>query len=306
MPLFEGAKPVANSRSNSRLSVSQVFSPAERWIHDPALPGLFEYSYGGPGMVVLSKGTIVAFSDEPVQDYEYSDLGVNRTTFGLTYANGKNNPIGILQYNVYQNINDRFQGNQPNILTHEYIELPYINGIEHVYDLTGLSGLDDVTLADLPARMKMKWGCFYAAEDTPEHAVKPGDFLVSDKFGKFVKLDLSTATVQDLARIVGQCLAVETDMPPIGWLKWVTPVVETGERADDDNKLDAPSATDGYEFDPNYKFPLTGDHRAPGPWKDYQGIPGLTDGAESGLGAGILPGWDFAGSIGAVRIALRY
>ena len=307
MPLFEGAKPIADSRSNSRLSVSQVFSPAERWIHDPSLPGLFEYHYGGPGKVVLSKGTIVAFADEPVVDYEYSDMGVPRTTFGLTYANGQNNPIGILPYNVYQKIDDRFDGNQPNIYTHEYIELPFIRGIEHVYNLEGLvGGLGDLTFEQLVDRMKMKWGCYYSVDMDPENMARPGDFLVSDKFGKFVKLDLATATVPDLARIVGQVLAVETDMPPIGWLKWVTPVVDEGERADDDNRKDAPDPTTGYDYDPNFKFPLTGDHRSPGPWKDYNGIPGLTDGEESGLGAGILPGWDFQGSIGAIRIALRY
>lgn len=318
MALFEGAKPVANSRSNSRLSVSQVMSPAERWIADPDLPELFEYSYGGPGDVVLSKGTIVAFTDELKDDYE-----TGRKTFPITYANGSNNPIGVLPFNVYKKPDDRLLGNQPAILTHEYIELPYLVGIDSVYNLGSVGGFEDLVgdtnkekLADLATkmnqlavRMKMKWGCFYAEANEPKYVVKPGDFVVSDQFGKFIKLDLETATVKDLARVVGQVLAVETTdtgMPPAGWLKWVTPVVETGERADDNNKLPAPDAKNGYEFDPNYKFPLTGDYRSPGPWKDYQGIPGLTDGAVSGLGVGILPGWDFSGSIGAVRIALRY
>ena len=45
-------------------------------------------------------------------------------------------------------------------------------------------------------------------------------------------------------------------MPPLGWLQWVTPVIETGERAIDDNQLGAPDANKGYQADPNYRFPL--------------------------------------------------
>jgi hypothetical protein len=309
MPLFEGAKPIANSRSNSRLSVSQVFSPAEAFVHADDLPGLFEYSYGGPGKVVLSKGTIVALRETAQKDYE-----TGRFVFPVTYAGEERNPIGVLQFNVYQKVNDRFTGNMPNLLTHEYIELPLIEGIANVYDLTGLTGATDaekfaaLPLADTPTRMKMKWGCFYT--DSVSN-IKGGDFLVSDKFGKFIKLDLATAAVKDLARIVGQVLAIENvdGTAPLGWLKWVTPVVEDGERAMDDNRDAAPSATidgPGYAYDPNYKYETTADYRAPGPWKQYDGIPGLTDGVTSGLGAGILPGWDFAGSKGAIRVALRY
>ena len=515
MPLFEGAKPIANSRSNARLSVSQVFSPAERWIHDPALPQLFEYSYGGPGHVVLTKGTIVAFGGTAVEDYE-----TGKHVFPITYADGTNTPIGVLPYNVYQKVNDRLLGNQPSILTHEYIELPLIVGISNVYDLTGLTGLDKLLLKDIPTKMKMKWGCCYAYDTAEYLTLKPGDFLKSDKFGKFVKWSpeqlsysatvssatsdtfntLNTAesfsanveesftttsngleytltkggtnggsvgaivsiTLADVAlevttdytyaagkvtliedpgadkalvvtfttkaytlaatnlvavksvtvgttalaadayaltdgvvtlddaptagatvsivsykavytltkatpysvavevadenfanftfatpantvtltaspaadeivvnynspsttvasvsvtttgdkpeQIVGQVLAIESGTDPLGWLKWVTPVVETGERAIDDNNLDAPDAQDGYLADPNYRFPLdlSGSYTSPGPWKDYNGIPGLTDGAVSQLGTGILPGWDFAGSVGAIRIALRY
>ncbi len=523
MPLFEGAKPIANSRSNARLSVSQVFSPAERWIHDPTLPRLFEYSYGGPGHVVLTKGTIVAFGDAPVEDYE-----TGKQVYPITYANGANNPIGVLPYNVYQKVNDRLLGNQPSILTHEYIELPLMVGAENVYNINVAGAgntaavkalVDAISLdANLSVNMKMKWGCFYA-HDAAEYALlKPGDYLKSDKFGKFVRwtpenttysVSVSVATsdtfntlntaetfssgnteeftteagtliytltkaganganvgsvtavtldgapletpagysyaagainlsadpgdgkvlsvtysqkvftvaaadvlaIKSVAvgdntlapagyavngkqvtlsadpgpsttitiasyksnyvisktgaydvkvfvgdtefadatytsgtrtvtlsaapgadsitvkyntfealvanvtgvttgdkesQIIGQVLAIESGANPLGWLKWVTPVVETGERAMDDNKLDAPDATSGYPADPNYRFPLTGDYTSPGPWKDYNGIPGLTDGAVSQLGAGVLPGWDFAGSVGAIRIALRY
>lgn len=514
MPLFEGARPIDDSRSNARLSVSQVFSPAERWIHEPTLPTLFEYHYGGPGEVVLSKGTIVAFSGAATTDYE-----TGRATFPITYADGVNKPIGVLPYNVYQNVDDRLLGNQPSILTHEYIELPLIAGAANVYDLDGLSNVGDISIGDLAERMKMKWGCFYI-EDPSD--IRPGDFLKSDKFGKFIKwteqsrtysASISTATNETFSTLleetfntsityevsttngelgydlpdtgvdgefvgqivsvtldgeeqsdpadytysegtitldadpgadadlvvvytglqftlsqdcigikeleidgtpatdpadyvfsgttvitldsdagpdvdinvvgylrdyplaganswgsavevdgeefadfihaagtsfiqltgspdedeltvyynstdtisssvsetvtgdapeqkVGQVLAIETDMPPVGWLKWVTPVVEEGERADNDIRRDAPDATVdpdiGYDYDPNYRWPVTSDHRAPGPWKDYKGVPGLTDGDESGLGAGILPGWDFEGSVGAIRIALRY
>ena len=464
MGVFEGAQPVANSRSNARLNVSQVFSPAERWIHDPTLPRLFEYSYGGPGWVVLSKGTIVAFADEAVEDWE-----TRREMVPITYANGINYPIGILPYNVYQKEVDRLRGNQPAIETHQYIELPLIKGIQNVYNLTptGSETVDELkdmlynTIdldADLATNMKMHWGCYYAYNDAEYATLKPGDFLKSDKFGKFVKwypeqrtvsasvdfshsqefntrfltqivveqseveyeleepaLAIYSASIGDVplvygtdyeltadgkfkilttqsagtqidvwahkttyhlehsnawdisvtaqgteldpteftytpatgnvvisipgitspwattitieycapgamqmnitdtktgdspVQIVGQVLAMEVDMPPLGWLKWVTPVVETDyeRRTDVGNKYDPPNEG-GYAYDADYADLLKSVYNTNSPWKDYAGIPGLTDGAISGLGPGILPGWDFLGSVGAIRIALRY
>lgn len=393
MAIFDtGAAAIANSRSNSRLSVSQVFSPAEYLVHLSTLPALMTYAYGGPGNVVLTKGTIVGFNPTVEVDYE-----TGRNVFPITYANGSNNPIGVLQFNVYEKVKDRLAGNMPNLLTHEYIELPLIHGIEHVY----LFGSSDDTLAErivardafsvnstLATNMKMKWGCFYTHDATEYSALKAGDFVKPDKFGKFIKwnpnksilleavanITLTTPTVTTLIytkepikagttvtvngskagaaqaaitaavvgscvvqltmdhtvaytditinytsalsdpkeQIVGQVLAIEdvTGTVPRGWLDWVTPVVEQGERAGSDIRYGNPTATpddtNGYTYDPNYKHTTIGDYRAPGPWKLYSGIPGLTDGVISGLGAGVLPGWDFDGSVGAIRIALRW
>src|SRR5690606_38402575 len=103
--------------------------------------------------------------------------------------------------------------------------------------------------------------------------------------GKLEKWDPDSDKVHE---IVGQILAMEYDLPPTGWLKWVTPEIDPAdsERAPDTNtsgqtpSYDYKDDSGGYPYDPNYKWPLTPDYRAENiPWmKSYNGIPGLTDG----------------------------
>ncbi len=263
MALFEGARRVPDSRSHSRLVVSEGFSPAERWITDPSLKALFEHHYGGPGYVVIPKGTIVTIKD-PVYDYE-----VGRYVNVMSICDGTSDvPCGVAPYNIYQRVEGRLYHNFPSLITRNYIEVPYMANIYDVYT-------DPQAHNDPPAELdgnnlKMRWGCAYRIGDGLVD-VKAGDFLTADRFGKFIKLDSPGANWE---KVVGQVLAVETDMPPTGWLKWLDWAEEDGERADDQNRLPYPSdPSEGRPWTPDYKWPLT---------PDYRGIPGMTDGAEMG------------------------
>ncbi len=262
MPLFDtGAYLQPNSRSHTNLVISGGNAPAERWIADPTLPSLFEYSYGGPGDVVIPKGVAVALAGM-VDDWD-----TGRKVAALTIADPANGryPIGIAEYNVYARVNDRLKGNQPNVITRDYIELPYI------------PNADDAAL--------IKWGAVFGSAD----AIIPGAYLKAtsdpNNLGKLEPWDSAQDSVID---IVGQILGMEVDLPPVGWLKWVTPEIDNprSERAPDTNTSgQTPSYnykddSGGYQVSPDYKWPLTPDYRAETiDWmKTYAGIPGLTDG----------------------------
>jgi hypothetical protein len=111
--------------------------------------------------------------------------------------------------------------------------------------------------------------------------LREGDFVKAGPFGKFVKWD---PAIDKEYEIVGQVLGLETDIPPEGWLSWVTPEVEKGAGYANGSLRDpfqptAPSPAEGPYYDADYKWPLTSDYRSPGAWKTYAGVPGLTDGA---------------------------
>lgn len=248
-----------NDRTHTNLVRSEGMSPAEKWILDPDLPGLFEYRFGGFGYVVIPKGKIVAVS-APKYDWE-----TEKVVNCLTIATGSNTPIGVAPYNFYEKKRDRMGDNQLSIINREYIEVPF---------LTAGSDAD-----------AMKWGCAVAANST---ALSAGDFVKPDALGRFVKWEINTpvtevagvsnggdqiyltypikpgtnptvittatgeavsttisiqsyaagmikstenltadmsfvytsAASDSIDQMVGQILAVETDLPPLGWLAY--------------------------------------------------------------------------------------
>ena len=268
MALFEGAKRVPNSRSFSRLVVSEGFSPAERWIADDNLNPLFEYHYGGPGWVVIPKGTIVAVDDN-AYDYEVgrevTTLTVARKTAD---ASVNKQPAGVAPYNIYQRVMGRLYHNFPSLITRDYIEVPLLEDVASVYRDTDGSTASEVPTILNSVTLKMRWGCAYHGADPSTQAIEPGAYVMADGWGKFIRWD-----GDNFEDVVGQVLAVETDLPPTGWLKWLDWAEEHGERADDQNNLPYPENPDeGRTYHPDYKWPLT---------PDYRGIPGMTDGGNT-------------------------
>lgn len=289
-------------RTNNRLVVSdELVSLADKWLADPRLPQKFQYHFGGDsGWVVIPKGKIVAF----VPDRQFREFESGMFYTGLTIANGgvdveeddqtlldqgktgtyvrvANKPAGVAMYNVYQKIDDRFSGNMPLFLRRSYIELPWIPEKE--------------------AADKCKWGHVRGQD------LKPGDYLMSDENGNFVKWEEPSVSLvmndgeptlvrtgNPLSQRVAQVCAIEQNLPPEGWLKWVTtpenfavrPWMDragwdtnnSGYTAADLGTPDANGNWPGYPFDPSYRdgFP----RQEPfGNLYFPRGIKGLTDGS---------------------------
>jgi hypothetical protein len=158
-------------RTHTNLVKSEGMSPAEKWILDPDLPGLFEYRFGGFGYVVIPKGKVVAVT-APKYDWE-----TEKVVNCLTIANGTNTPVGVAPYNFYQKNRDRMGDNQLSIINREYIEVPFITG-------------SDAT--------DMKWGCATGANAT---ALSAGDFVKPDASGNFVKWATNKAITETFADV---------------------------------------------------------------------------------------------------------
>lgn len=171
-----------NDRTHTNLVRSEGMSPAEKWILDPDLPGLFEYRFGGFGYVVVPKGTIVSVTT-PKYDWETEKI-VNC----LSIANGSNVPVGVAPYNFYEKRKDRFDGNQLSIINREYIEVPYFHNATPATQKSQLQ--------------EMKWGCassriFSADYNTSALAMlSAGDFVKPDAKGRFVKWYLNKPVTQ--------------------------------------------------------------------------------------------------------------
>lgn len=159
------------NRTHTSLVRSEGMSPAEKWILDPDLPGLFEYRFGGFGNVVIPKGTIVAVT-EPKYDWE-----TEKVVNCLTIATGSNTPIGVAPYNFYEKKRDRMGDNQLSIINREYIEVPFVTGADAA---------------------NMQWGCATGALST---SLLAGDFVKPNSKGQFVKWNVNAVVVENLGAV---------------------------------------------------------------------------------------------------------
>ncbi len=265
MAIFEAdARRKPGTRSNTKLVVSGGSSPAGQWVTDPNLPMLFHYDYGGPGQkeVVVSKGLLVGVAPQ-----RYLDDALGYKKNALTIATDKIRPIGMAPYNFTKHTRDFLDGNQPSIITREYVELPLIRNA------------DDAA--------EVKWG---AAYNTAGAELQPNDLVTwsrdTHNFGKVIKWDETKHSVAD---IIGQVGEVEDDQEPFGWLKWAM-WDEAARRQDEGpgNKsgYNAPG-DEGYPYDPEYvRLGKNGENGYLDQYttmNDAQGIPGLLDGRNKAL-----------------------
>lgn len=301
MALFQGITgplkdtPDQKFRTNTKLQAGTHDSPGEKFLVDPRLPRLFRYHFGGDGWVVIPKGRVVAPSTNGGKndDGRFDDFDANVPYNALTLANGgkdvteigrdgeeyvrtANKPIGVAYANLYEEFVDGFNGMQPTIENEIYIELPYMTNKSDAYDI--------------------HWGAFI----DESMSVKAGDFVMSDDNGYVVKADFEAVRAEienavDLAalklalqkesvmreQVIGQIWAVETNMPPQGWLKWVGWSAEQTSEDDWRNRTGAThadiGAQDGF---PGYPYERSYRNVDKRDGKYYpQGIPGLTNGA---------------------------
>ncbi len=267
MAIFEAStKRKPGTRSNTKLVVSGGASPAGQWVTDPNLPILFHYDYGGPGQkeVVVSKGLLVGVSPDRYLD---DHLGFKKNA--LTIATDTIRPFGMAPYNFSKHWEDFLDGNQPSVITREYVELPLIGNA------------DDAAA--------VKYGAVY---HDGGNIIKPGDLVTwsrsPENYGKIIKWIEGTHGVGD---IIGQVGEIEDDQEPFGWLKWAM-WDEAARRSDQDGPInksgyDAPS-DGGYPYDPEVH--RLGKNGELGYFSQYYttendatGIPGLLDGRNKSL-----------------------
>ena len=254
MALFRGYENQQGSRSHTALVRSGHMSPAEKWILDPTFLDkkmssifkdgvLFNYQYGGPGMdeVVIPKGRVVGVGAS-VKDYVSKKFLASITLPGLAL---NANTIGMAPYNFTKDWfqMDRFGGNQPSVITLDYVELPYMPGFtaKTSYDVSGVLAEEQMLSVD----NRMPWGAVIGE-------CQNGDYLKATPSGRLTKWISGTDKPED---IVGQVLASDLNAEPTGWLKWM--LWEEQYMYEDDQFINRSGASnmpsdEGYPYDPTY------------------------------------------------------
>ena len=252
MALFRGYENQQGSRSHTALVRSGHMSPAEKWILDPQFLDkkmssifkdgvLFNYQYGGPGMdeVVIPKGRVVGVGAS-VKDYVSKKFLASITLPGMAL---NANTIGMAPYNFTKDWfqMDRFGGNQPSIITLDYVQLPYMPGFtaQATYDVAGVLKEEQ----ELSVDNRMPWGAVIGE-------CQNGDYLMATPSGRLTKWD-----GKDYSKVVGQVLASDLNAEPTGWLKWM--LWEEQYMKEDDAFINRSGASnmptdEGYPFDPAY------------------------------------------------------
>ena len=254
MALFRGYENQQGSRSNTALVRSGHMSPAEKWILDPTFMDktmsgvfkegvLFNYQYGGPGMeeVVIPKGRVVGVA-KSVKDYVSNKYLASITLPGLALHN---NTIGMAPYNFTKDWfqMERFGGNQPSIITLEYVKLPYMPGFTPASTMDK-AGLLEEELA-ISVENRMPWGAVIGKCEN-------GDYLKATASGRLTKWDPSKDSYHE---VVGQVLASDLNSEPTGWLQWM--LWEEQYKKEDDQFINRSGVSnvpsdEGYPYDPTY------------------------------------------------------
>lgn len=259
MALFRGFENQQGSRSHTALVRSGHMSPAEKWILDPTFLDktmssifkdgvLFNYQYGGPGMdeVVIPKGRVVGVGAS-VNDFISKKYLASITLPGLAL---NANVIGMAPYNFTKDWfqMDRFGGNQPSIITLDYVELPYMPGFtSEAFGTTEAANRAAVLKEEQAISIdnRMPWGAVIGE-------VQNGDYVKATPSGRLTKW--IPGTDPEYA-IVGQVLASDLNAEPTGWLKWM--LWEEQYKYDDNEFINRSGVSnlprdEGYPFDPTY------------------------------------------------------
>jgi hypothetical protein len=198
MALFPGVtgNMYFKGKTHTGLVVSEGNAPAEKFIVSKTEGTKFNYMYGPEGNqnVVIAKGKAVEIAG---MEYEY-DTSSNVPAIKVATDNSVK-VIGLNHHNLYERLRDRFSGNQPTIITRQYVELPLF---EHTVPATAAAAADT-----------MKFGAVYGATGGLVH----GDYVVTGLNGNLRKFVSGTDSAQ---AIVGQVWAVEKEIPPLGLLSY--------------------------------------------------------------------------------------
>lgn len=206
MALFPGVQGSLDfkGKTHAGLVVSEGNAPAEKFIVSKSEGVKFNYYYGPEGNqnVVIAKGKAVEIAG---LEYDYESSSNQKAI--KTAADNSIKTIGVNHHNLYERLRDRFSGNQPTIITRQYIELPFFeasSGADAAADLTIASGFANA----------MKFGAVYGSTKA---ALTHGDYVVVGANGNFRKY---IAGADDPLAVVGQVWAIEKELPPAGLLAY--------------------------------------------------------------------------------------
>lgn len=196
-----------DGRTQTQLVVSEGRAPAEKWLPSEATNNTVQFNYAfGPennNEVVIPKGKIVAAAG-----VEY-DTVTEKYIPRIKISGTADLPLGVNHHNVYQRKRDKFSGNEPTIITRDYIRVPLF--------------INDTEGAAKTAAAGIKFGAMWLDADPANKAAVAtaafGKYVVSDEYGNF---QLSSGTDIADGKVVGQVYGLELDVPPAGYLEYFT------------------------------------------------------------------------------------
>lgn len=184
-------------RTNLNLVVSEGNAPAEPFIASADETVKFMHAFGpeGNNNVVIPRGKIVTSAG-----LEY-DIQQEKWRPALKIAGEGDFALGVSMDNAYEARLDRLSVNEVTLITRNYIRVP-------------LFANETRDLAKGYAAA-IKYGAAWVENADPGALM--GQYVVSDAYGNFRPYVDGT---DDPMSIIGQCLAVEKDLPPAGYLQY--------------------------------------------------------------------------------------
>lgn len=289
MAMFEKRTKNDGSRSNTHLVLSGHASPAQKYLLDRNFMSesmktvtpdgvLFEYAYGGARQteVTIPKGRFVS-AGKSVEDLTTGKFYPTLTLPGMVKAT---HGIGMVPYNITKDYlqEDKFGGNQPSIITQEYVELPYMPGVTASTEYT-IAGVVDEEKR-ISKDLKMPWGAVIGQD------VKINDYVKTTPSGRLTKWD---PTSDKYHEIVGQVIGEDLNQTPFGWLEWALSDPSTVDMKGSEfaNKVGASNTLGAdYPFDPEVKeFPQIDEGVLGNKLTNPTGMSGIHD------GSGNFPGY---------------
>jgi hypothetical protein len=195
MALFPEMTTYYKGRTHTSLVVSEGNAPAEKYLPSATEAVKFQYAFGPEGNqgVVIPKGKVVAAAGLE-WDYE-----TEHNVPAIKIADGTTDSIlGVNHHNVYERVRDRFSGNQPTVITREYIEVPLFG--------------------DKDFAKNIQFGAAWvggAANNLEAANAMFGKKIAVDEHGNY-----TVAAAGTYDNIIGTCYGVETDVPPAGYLQY--------------------------------------------------------------------------------------
>jgi hypothetical protein len=206
MPLFPNASTYFKGKSHTQLVISEGNAPAERYIPSRTENAnvKFSYEFGPEGNqeVVIPKGKAVALAGVE-WDYE-----TEKYVPALKVADGSTDSvIGVNHHNVYRRIRDRFSGNQPTVITREYIEVPFFSSKAAAAAINfGAAWVDGTVFTDKVAQANAILGQEIVVDENGNYTIKDANGDATEEYANYA--------------VIGTCLGVETDIPPAGYLQY--------------------------------------------------------------------------------------